>query len=88
LLVLRQAVGDLVVVVLLGGEDVFLEMGAPVGSSKAPVPTAMKIVARGVSQNKPEPHTEQNPRCALSDERYQASLFSPKRVREKTRAGM
>ena len=76
--VLRGAVADLVVVALLGGEDVALDVhaGGRVEGTRA-MPIQACLAWSSGSKNSTEPQREQKPRRALDDEANQPIASAP-----------
>ena len=74
-LILRQAVRDLVVVALLGNENIFWRR-VRVGGSMAPMATEIQSFAGG-SQNRLDPHVEQKPRRTFGEDWYQVMPSAP-----------
>ena len=80
MLVLRQSVGDVVIIAFVGDED-WIASWVPVGASNAPIATPILSLPIG-SHSSAEPQIEQKPRRTRSDDWNQVSLSSPSMVKE------
>jgi hypothetical protein len=74
--ILRQAVGNLVVVTFLGHENVLLQMRGGECIERTPIATPIQSRAGG-SKNNVDPHVEQKPRRTFADDWYQATFSRP-----------
>ena len=76
MLILRQAVGDLVVVALLGHEYVHFQMGGS-GRVEGTHRDADPVARRRIEEDIEDPQVEQNPRRTLAKEWYQVRFSCP-----------